>query len=102
MTKLGLLVTCAIALTGCPKKSVNIYRSLSAPGAMETCDANKQYRANVDAASEKEARAKGEAQIRDLITKEKGCGALIFNEGAGKKLDGGWNYVADFQFCRCK
>jgi hypothetical protein len=102
MTRLGLLLTCAVALTGCPKKSINLYRSLSAPGAMQTCDANKRYRADVVGTSEKDARAKGEAQIRDLIAKEKGCGALITNEGAGKKLDGNWNYTADFQFCRCQ
>ena len=102
MTRLGLLFACALALTACPKKSITLYRSLSQPGAMQTCDANKQYRADVVGTSEKDARSKGEAQIRDLIAKEKGCGALIYNEGAGKKLDGGWSYVADFQYCRCK
>ncbi len=91
-----------LALAGCPKKSITIYRSLSEPGAMQTCDANKVYRAEAKGKDAAEAKAKVESQIRDLITKEKGCGALIFNEGSGKTLDGPINHVADFQFCKCK
>lgn len=101
MSRLAWILACAATLTGCPKKSINIYRTLKGP-AMQTCDANKRYRAEVVGATEKEARAKGEAQIRDVISKEKGCGAFITNEGAGTKLDGGWNYSADYQWCRCE
>src|SRR5687767_15868640 len=96
---LGLLAT--LSLTACPKKSVTIYRSLSEPGAMQTCDANQRFRVNeARGADEKAARAAGEAQIRDTITKNKGCAALITNDGAGKALAGHWNYSADFQLCK--
>ena len=88
-------------LGGCPGKHVTIYRSLSEHGAMETCDANQSYRAEAKGADAKDAKAKLEAQIRTLVTDKKGCGALIYNEGSGKALDGTTNHVADFQLCTC-
>ena len=88
-------------LAGCPKKNVTIYRSLSEPGAMQTCDANKQYRTEVVGKDEADAREKGEAQMRDTIRSQGGCAALVINDGAGKKLDGNWNYASNYQYCSC-
>jgi len=99
-TWLGLLTV--LALTGCPKKQITIYRSLSEPGAMQTCDANQRFRAEAKGKDADDAKAKAEAEIRSVITTNKGCGALIFNEGSGKALDGTTNHVADYQLCKCK
>ncbi|MCX5746738.1 MAG: hypothetical protein NT062_30050 [Proteobacteria bacterium] len=92
----------AITLAGCPKKSVTIYRKLSEPGAMKTCDANQRFRVETDGVSEAAARSAGEAQIRTSVTKSGGCGAFITNDGAGSKLDGGFHYAADYQLCTCQ
>jgi hypothetical protein len=91
-----------VLFAGCPGKQVKIYRSLSEPGAMQTCDANKRYRAEVKGADAADAKAKAESQIRTTITSTKGCGALVFNEGSGKALDGTTNHVADYQWCKCQ
>lgn len=91
-----------LGLAGCPKKSVTIYRSLSEPGAMETCDANTRFRVEELGKDAAEAKAKADAQIRDTVSKNKGCGALVTNEGSGKTLDGPIRHVADFQLCKCK
>ncbi len=91
-----------LGLAGCPKKSITIYRSLSEPGAMQTCDANTRFRAEAKGTDAADAKAKAEAQIRDVISQNKGCGALIYNEGSGKALDGTTNHVADYQLCKCK
>jgi hypothetical protein len=102
---LGFVVVCfalVTSLTGCPKKSITIYRSLSEPGAMQTCDANTRFRAEAKGADAKEAKAHAESAIRSVIAKNKGCGALIYNEGAGKTLDGPIKYVADYQLCKCQ
>jgi len=99
----GALLVGAIALlAGCPKKSITIYRSLSEPGAMQTCDANTRFRVEAKGADAKEAKANAEAEIRSVIAKNQGCGALIYNEGSGKTLDGPINHVADYQLCKCK
>jgi hypothetical protein len=90
-----------VTLTGCPKRGVTIYRSLSEPGAMKTCDANKRFRAEVKGSDAKDAKRKAEDQIRSTVKTNGGCGALIFNEGSGKALDGTTNHVADFQLCSC-
>jgi hypothetical protein len=89
-------------LVGCPKKSFVIYRSLSEAGAMQSCDANKQFHFEVKGKTEAEARANGEAQIRQTVTSNNGCGALIINDGAGTTLDGGYTYAGNFQWCACK
>lgn len=91
-----------LALAGCPKKGVTIYRSLSEPGAMKTCDANQRFRVEADGADEKAARRAGEDQIRLVVAQNKGCGALIYNDGAGSKLAGGFHYSADYQLCKCQ
>jgi hypothetical protein len=78
-----------------------IYRSLSEKGAMESCDANTRFRADAIGKDAAEAKSTMEAQIRATITQNAGCGALIFNEAVGKKLDGDYNAVADYQLCRC-
>jgi len=88
-------------LAGCPAQ-VTIYRSLSEPGAMQTCDANQRFRAEAVGVDATDAKAKLEAMIRDTVKSKQGCGALIFNEGSGKKLDGTTNHVADYQLCRCR
>jgi len=85
-----------LLLAGCPKKDVVIYRSLSEKGAMETCDANQRFRAEAVGKDAADAKAKMEIQVRSTVTQNGGCGALIFNEGNGKKLDGDYNAVADF------
>jgi len=102
MHRLVLLSLAALALTGCPKNGITIYRSLSEPGAMKTCDANQRFRVEAQGADEAAARRNGEAQIRSAVAANKGCGAFIFNDGAGKKLDGGFNYAADYQLCTCQ
>ena len=102
MTRLALMFASVLALAGCPKKSITIYRSLSEPGAMQTCDANTRFRVEAKGKDAAEAKAKAEAEIRSVITQNKGCGALIYNEGSGKTLDGPINHVADYQLCRCK
>ena len=91
-----------LVVAGCPKQSVVIYRSLSQPGAMETCDANQQFHFEVKGADEASARANGEAQMQQTVESNKGCGALIVNDAAGKNLDGTYTYAGNFQFCRCK
>ena len=96
------VATASLAITGCPKSSIVIYRSLSQAGAMETCDANKQYHFEVTGKTESEARANGEAFMRKTVLDTKGCGALIINDGTGTRLDGGWNYAGNFQWCGCK
>lgn len=104
MTRAFVVSAClslVLALAGCPKKSATIYRSLSEPGAMQTCDANKVFRVEVKGADAEDAKAKGEAKIRDTVTTNGGCGGYVFNDGAGKALDGTTNYVADFQLCSC-
>jgi hypothetical protein len=95
----GLLFV--MVLTGC-FGGVKIYRSLSEPGAMQTCDANKRFRAEVQGADADEAKKKAEKEIRSSVKQNKGCGAYIFNEGSGKKLDGSTNHFADYQLCDCK
>lgn len=90
-----------LVLAGCPKKDVVIYRSLSEKGAMETCDANKQFRAEAVGKDAADAKSKLDDQVKSMVRQNGGCGALIFNSGDGKKLDGDWNAVADFQLCRC-
>ena len=99
--KRAFAVSLLLALGGCPK-NVTIYRSLSAPGAMQTCDANQQLRVEVVGKDEADARSKGEDQIRESIRARKGCGALIINDGAGSRLDGGFSYTANYQFCSCQ
>lgn len=89
-------------LAGCPGKNIVIYRSLSEPGAMQTCDANQRYRAEAKGADAADAKAKLEAMVRDTISTQKGCGAFIYNEGSGKALDGTTNHVADYQLCKCQ
>ena len=89
-------------LAGCPKKSITIYRSLSEPGAMQSCDANTRFRVEAKGADAKEAKSNAEAEIRSVISKNKGCGALIYNEASGKTLDGPINHVADYQLCKCQ
>ena len=69
---------------------------------MESCDANKQFHFEVNGKTEAEARANGEAQIRQTVTSNKGCGALIVNDGTGTTLDGGYTYAGNFQWCGCK
>ena len=99
---LGIVVSLVLAVAGCPKgNNVRLYRSLSEQGAMQTCDANTRFRAEAEGASAAEAKATAEAKVRDSVTQNKGCGALIWNEGAGRKLDGRSTYVADYQLCRC-
>jgi len=100
----GLALACSLSmLTACPSgKQIKIYRSLSEPGAMKTCDANQRFRAEVKGKDAAEAKAKAEAEIRSTITTNKGCGAFIFNEGSGKALDGTTNHVADYQLCKCQ
>jgi hypothetical protein len=90
------------SLTGCPKKSITIYRSLSEPGAMQTCDANTRFRAEAQGADAKAAKANAEAEIRGVIAKNKGCGALVYNEVSTKTLDGPIDHVADYQLCKCQ
>ena len=102
MKRLAVSSVLALALTGCPKKGVVIYRSLSEPGAMKTCDANQRFRVEADGKDEAAARRAGEDQIRAAVATNKGCGALIFNDGAGSKLDGGFHYAADYQLCKCE
>jgi len=97
-----VLVCIAFLVTGCPKKQVVIYRSLSQAGAMDTCDANKQFHFEVKGATEAEARSNGEAEIRKTVEANQGCGALIINDGAGTRLDGGYTYAGNFQWCRCQ
>ena len=95
-----LIVAAALALAGCPKKQVTIYRSLTSD-AMKTCDANQRYRVEIKGKDAAEAKANAEAEIRSVVAKNKGCGAYIFNEGSGKTLDGPINHVADYQLCKC-
>jgi hypothetical protein len=105
MRRMKRLLACLVgiaSLTACPKSSIVIYRSLSQPGAMQSCDANKQYHFEVTGKTEAEARSNGEAFMRKTVTETKGCGALIVNDGAGTRLDGGWNYAGNFQWCGCK
>jgi hypothetical protein len=90
-----------LALTGCPKQGITIHRSLSEPGAMKTCDANKRFRAEVKGSDAKDAKHKAEEQIRTSVKTNGGCGAFIFNEASGKALDGTTNHVADYQLCSC-
>jgi hypothetical protein len=97
-----VLLVLTVVLTGCPKSDVVIYRSLSEPGAMKTCDANTRFRAEVVGADAADAKAKAEAQIRTTVASNNGCGAFVYNEGSGKKLDGRTNHVADYQLCKCK
>jgi hypothetical protein len=98
---LGLAsVSLGVALAGCPKKDIAIYRTLRGP-AQETCDANLRFRADVKDKDKDQAKAKAEAQIRTLVAEKKYCGAYIWNEGSGKTLEGDYNHVADFQLCRC-
>jgi hypothetical protein len=97
-----LLLAFVLALAGCPGKNISIYRSLGEPGAMKTCDANQRFRAEKVAADAATAKAEAEAEIRSVVATNKGCGAFIFNEGSGKKLDGRTTHVADYQLCRCE
>jgi hypothetical protein len=99
---LALIALALATLTGCPGKQVQIHRSLSAPGAMQTCDANKRFRVEKKGSDAADAKAQAEAEIRSVIAQNHGCAALIFNEGSGKALDGTTNHVADYQFCRCQ
>jgi hypothetical protein len=94
-------LTLLALLAGCPA-NVTIYRSLSEPGAMQTCDANTRFRAEAQGAAADDARLNVELEIKKTIQEQKGCGALIFNEGSGKTLDGNVKHVADFQLCRCQ
>jgi hypothetical protein len=90
-----------LAMAGCPRKDITIYRKLTDP-AQKTCDANQRYRVEAKGADANEARQKAEAEIRSVITQNNGCGAFIWNEGSGKALDGTFNHAADYQFCRCQ
>ena len=90
-----------LVLVGCPKKDVVIYRSLSEKGAMQTCDANSRFRADAVGKDAADAKSKMESQVRSTVTQNGSCGAFIYNEAVGKKLDGDYNAVADFQLCRC-
>src|SRR6188474_1896082 len=65
MQKTLLGVIAVLGLSGCPKKQITIYRSLSEPGAMQTCDANQRFRAEVKGKDADDAKAKAEAQIRE-------------------------------------
>ncbi|MEO8702335.1 MAG: hypothetical protein ABI867_19985 [Kofleriaceae bacterium] len=98
-----LLVLTVLALTAC-HKNVAIYHHLSEGNgdAMKTCDANQSMRIEQKGSDAASAKSKAYATIRSTIKTKKGCGALIYNEGSGKQLDGTFNHVADFQFCRCK
>jgi hypothetical protein len=100
--KLCLVVLSLVLLTACPKRGVTIYRSLSEPGAMQTCDANQRFRVEVKGSDAADAKRKAESEIRSSVATRKGCGALIFNEGSGKTLEGATNHVADYQLCTCK
>ena len=102
MKNFACLAFLVVALAGCPKKSVTIYRSLSEPGAMQTCDANTRFRVEQLGKDAAEAKSKAEAEIRSTVSKNKGCGAFITNEGSGKTLDGPIRHVADFQLCKCQ
>jgi hypothetical protein len=102
MTKTLLGLATLFALAGCPKKSITIYRKLSEPGAMQTCDANTRFRAEVKGDDAGAAKSKAEAEIRSVIAQNKGCGAYVYNEGAGKTLAGDFTYVADYQLCKCQ
>ena len=90
-----------LLLAGCPKKDVTLYRSASQGNAMQTCDANQRFRAEAVGADAEAAKAKAEAEVKSVIASKQGCAALIWNEGSGKKLDGTWAHVADYQFCKC-
>lgn len=94
-------LTLLLALAGCPKKDVTIYRSLT-DQARATCDANTRFRVEQLGKDAAEAKAKAEAEIRSTVDKNKGCGAFITNEGSGKTLDGPIRHVADFQLCKCQ
>ncbi|MDI1446272.1 hypothetical protein [Polyangium sp. 6x1] len=89
-----------VALAGC-LGGVKIYRSLSEPGAMKTCDANTRFRVEAKGADADEAKRKAEAGIRESVKQNKSCGAYIFNEGSGTTLEGTTNHVADYQLCDC-
>jgi hypothetical protein len=90
-----------LVLAGCPA-NVTLYRSLSEPGAMQTCDANSRFRAEAKGAAADDARLNVEVLIRNNVKAQKGCGAFIYNEASGKTLDGNVNHVADYQLCRCQ
>jgi hypothetical protein len=70
--------------------------------ARRTCDANQRFHVEAQGVDERAARAAGEEQIRATARKQDRCGAYIVNDTAGSKLDGGFNYAADYQLCRCE
>ena len=95
--------SCLFVLVPLPacRSAPTIYRTLT-DTARRTCDANQRFRAEAQGADERAARAAGEEQIRATAQQNKRCGALIVNDGAGKRLDGGFNYTANYQLCRCE
>ena len=99
---LGLAFILGLATCAAGTPQVNIYRKLGEGNAMKTCDANLQSRVETTGATAEEAKAKAEDEIRASVSQRHGCGAYIFNGGAGKKLDGTATFVADYQFCRCQ
>lgn len=87
-------------LLGC-HPAPTVYRTFT-DSARRTCDANQCFRVEARGADERAARAAGEEQIRASVRKTKSCGAYIVTEGAGSRLDGGFNYAANYQMCRCE
>lgn len=97
---LGLVVIAALA--GCGHNNrVVIYRSLSQPGAMQTCDANKRYHFEVKGADAEDAKRKAAEQIRSTVTTSGGCGGYVYDERSGKALDGSTIDAGNYQWCSC-
>lgn len=99
MTNVVRVLSLAL-LIGC-RPAPTVYRTLT-DTARRTCDANQRFRVDVQGADERAAREAGEEQIRATARRTKSCGALIVNDAAGSRLDGGFNYGADYQLCRCE
>jgi hypothetical protein len=100
-----LFALAALALAGCPSHETPIYHHLNEPGAMETCKGsmpNFDYTAT--GSSKQDARDKGYAAIRDTVTKNQACGALIMQETdpQGPGNDGLWYVGFHFQTCGCR
>lgn len=93
-----------VLFVACPGvRNIKLYRSLSEPGASKLCDANTATQINVKGKDERQARAIGEREITVKMSGDKQyCGAYIYQEGAGKALDGQWNYGAMYQACGCE
>ena len=88
------------ALLGC-RPAPTLYRTLT-DSARRTCDANQRFHLEARGADERAARDAGEEQIRAMARETKTCGAYIVTETAGRRLDGGFNYAANYQMCRCE